>query len=143
MIRTIWVVNHAGHNIESAISNYRPAHVEYLSEGNQNLSELDRMKYNMYQMFRSANGTRPSFDHSQDAILLCGNTLLNVVAAMLLVTPLADFKSPYLRFLIWDGRRKHYYLKDLDLGGLRRVTPDQVAQYRVETIKGGPTNEQG
>lgn len=110
-INTIWVVNHAGHNIKPAMQ-YSPRAVEYLTEGNVNLSEVDRMKYNLSERLRA-------FDHNTDAVLLCGHMLINIMVMLLLFS---RYRVPFVRILIWDGRKRFYYLKDLDLEGLDKLS---------------------
>lgn len=129
---TIWVVNHAGHNIQSAVAQLNPRFVEYLTEGNQTLSEVDRLRYNMYQQFANGGemGHTP-FNCEEDYLLLCGNTVLNMVAAIILMV---EMNVPFIRVLIWDGKRRFYHLKDLTRGGLHKLTQDDIANIQRRTI---------
>lgn len=114
MTRKIWVVNHGGHNISSAIRDYRPLEVVYLSEGSPRLDSVDRIAYHMAEQFKEKG-----FSHETDAVLLCGNIVLNFTIASVLW---GHLKVPYITLLIWDGTKRLYFQKVLDVGGLEKVS---------------------
>lgn len=112
--RIVWIVNHSGHNITPAVRDYQPEGMVCLTEGDIRLDEVDRIKYNMAQAFKT-QGFGTGFDPEQDAVLLCGNIVLNAICMMVLF---GYFGLTCVRVLIWDRGRRSYFSKLLDTGGI-------------------------
>lgn len=116
-MRTIWVVNHGGHNIEAAIRDFNPVDVQYITEGSLRLDEVDRI------MYHAAQNLKGSFDYEQDALLLCGGIVINMIVAIVLF---AYLKVPRVTVLIWDRDRRFYYARTLDPGGIDPISLESM-----------------
>lgn len=112
MTRKIYVINDSGHDF-SAAKSYSDKMV-ILTSGKVNIFATDRVKAQMEQKMKDAE--------PGDLLLLSGNSILNVLAALLLMSKIGE-----VGFLIFNFNTGRYEKRMYDLGDFGLVMNDKLA----------------
>ena len=96
-VPTVYIVNSSGHNYEPAS---RFGRFSTLTEGRVNIFSTERL---LSEFKRDMDGVT-----TDDCILLSGNAILNILAAIVMLK-----KTGAINLLIYDAARREYVLREI------------------------------
>lgn len=96
----VFLMNFAGHDVSDAFRYSK--HVVPLTEDSVNLSNTDRVRYNIEKKLRSHN-----YDPDRDYIAISGSPVLSAI----IMRALTDY--PKIKVLVFNAKTRTYYVRHI------------------------------